>query len=147
MAGHVLPVESAQSAESVSYLLRGFDARKEMVPAQPAPFDEGTTDQRRGIFCRRCGYRITDEASRVTVNNSHTHTFFNPAGLLFELACFREASGCSLHDVASSQFTWFAGYQWRLAFCRQCSNHLGWRFESHNSAFFCLIIAQLKEGP
>lgn len=99
-----------------------------------------------GIFCRRCGHRVTGEASRIAVNGSHTHAFFNPAGILFELGCFRKAPGCSVHGEASSEFSWFAGYRWRIALCGQCAAHLGWRFENRDAAFFCLILSHLAEG-
>lgn len=121
---------------------------REMAPAagsNTAETSEPEKDEadRGGIFCRRCGWRITEESSRITVNGLHHHTFFNPAGLLFELGCFRYAPGCLVHGEASGDFSWFAGYLWRVALCGQCSAHLGWRFENQQSTFFSLIIPHL----
>ena len=111
--------------------------------AEKALGEEEEVRPRRGVYCRRCRYRIAEEESRIQVNGSHTHTFFNPAGILFELACFREAAGCSLEGAASQQFSWFAGYFWRIALCRQCTTHLGWRFEGQGTTFFSLILTNL----
>jgi hypothetical protein len=123
---------------------------REMTPGtggSTAETSEPEKDEanRGGIFCRRCGWRITEESNRITVNGLHHHTFFNPAGLLFELGCFRYAPGCLVLGEASSDFSWFAGYLWRVAFCGQCSAHLGWRFENQHATFFSLIIPYLKE--
>ena len=103
------------------------------------------TDKRAGVFCRRCRCRITDDEHRIEVDGAHTHAFFNPAGILFEVACFRLAPGCVLHGEASGQFTWFAGYLWRVALCGHCSSHLGWRFTGQDPSFFCLILSSLTK--
>lgn len=113
---------------------------------QERPLKE-TSQGRWGLFCRRCGNHITGEESRMTVDGSHRHTFFNPAGIFFELACFRSAPGCFVHGEASGLFSWFAGYQWRIALCGRCAAHLGWRFENLEEIFFCLIIPHLTDVP
>jgi cereblon len=28
----------------------------------------------------------------------------------------------------STEFTWFPGYAWEIAWCSRCGEHLGWRF-------------------
>lgn len=108
--------------------------------------EEDRDDESPGIFCRVCAHRITSDNDRIAINGSHTHTFFNPAGLVFELGCFRRAPGCLVGSEASDQFTWFAGYFWRPAFCGRCAAHLGWRFENGEQTFFSLILANLQNG-
>ncbi len=139
-----LPIEMPfQAGGGVLHLLREIKTgSREAVEA--GALEEEDLGQR-GLFCRRCGNRITSEASRITVKGSHTHTFFNPAGILFELGCFRNAPGCSVHGEASEHFTWFAGYLWRLALCGRCDAHLGWQFENQDVTFFCLILAHLTD--
>ena len=114
-------------------------------PAEDTALEE---EERRapGIFCRLCGHRVTSDEERIAVDGSHTHAIFNPAGILFEVGCFRLAPGCLASGEASGQFTWFAGYLWRTALCSQCACHLGWRFEKPDSLFFCLILAQLTDN-
>ncbi len=71
----------------------------------------------------------------------HQHTFTNPAGLAFLLACFKEAPGAEALGSATGNFTWFRGYLWRLVACRACDAHLGWRYEGSTEprVFFGLI--------
>jgi hypothetical protein len=131
--------------ETLHFLRQMDDGQGKKPAGTESPEKESTA--RGGIFCRRCGWHVTDQASRITVDGSHNHTFFNPAGLLFELSCFREAPGCSVHGAASADFSWFTGYLWRVALCGQCTAHLGWRFENRYTTFFSLIIPRLKESP
>lgn len=146
VSGHWQPAEiPSQPGDGVLRLL------KEPVPGEWEVVEAGDADEEvsggEGIFCRRCGNRVTGEASRIPVNGSHTHTFFNPAGILFELGCFRKAPGCAVQGEASGLFSWFAGYRWRIALCGKCAAHLGWRFENRDATFFCLILSHLIEGP
>ena len=75
----------------------------------------------------------------------HEHVFFNPSGLAFTIRCFRQAPGCLVQGAATDAFTWFAGYHWRLALCKRCLTHLGWRFETRDDRFFALISDRLLE--
>lgn len=95
-----------------------------------------------GLRCARCGARITDEQEATAVNGSHTHTLFNPAGLIFELRCFRQAPGAVAHGEPTDDFTWFAGYRWQTVFCAGCENHLGWLFTGTDT-FHALITRHL----
>lgn len=98
------------------------------------------------ILCVACGSRVARSSHRIAVNGSHEHSFFNPAGLVFELGCFSAAPGCSTTGAACFEFTWFPGHSWQIALCAACRNHLGWRYAAPGgSAFFGLILAQLVE--
>lgn len=96
------------------------------------------------IFCRACSHTITTGNQQIEVAGSHRHTFFNPAGIVYELACFARAPGCSLAGEASAEFSWFAGYFWRIALCGWCGMHMGWRFESADISFYGLILSHLQ---
>lgn len=98
------------------------------------------------IFCRACGGVVTDRGQRISVGGYHTHTFFNPAGIVYELGCFHQASGCFIDGEATAEFSWFAGHLWRFALCRWCQVHLGWFFEMGEKNFYGLILARLREG-
>ncbi len=106
---------------------------------------EEHTQPVKAIFCKACGSLITGREKKIAVNGSHTHTFFNPAGIVFELGCFSDAPGCHLAGEATSEFTWFADHVWRFALCRSCNVHLGWFFESGEKNFYGLILATLTE--
>lgn len=108
--------------------------------------DEEREEQQRGLLCKSCNAMITDENQRVDIAGSHQHTFFNPAGIVFELGCFKNAPGCSAMGESSAEFTWFAGYVWRVAVCRSCSAHLGWQFTGADNLFYGLILPKLIAG-
>jgi hypothetical protein len=119
-------------------------------PDDPAPAREpaGETDteEERLILCRQCGWAITNPKARITVDGAHRHTFANPHGLLFEIGCFHSADGCVIVGPATDDFTWFKGFFWRIAVCRQCGIHLGWRFETKGLRHFTgLILDRLTE--
>ncbi|MGB3221619.1 MAG: cereblon family protein [Desulforhopalus sp.] len=97
------------------------------------------------ICCKTCGNTITGRDQKIAVRGAHAHTFFNPAGIVFEIGCFSTAPGCRRVGEATSDFTWFAGYFWRFAICKKCQSHLGWQFEMGDNSFSGLILSNLKE--
>jgi len=100
------------------------------------------------LRCAACGFRVTRQAWRLAMEGRSSRVFFNPAGLIFELGCFSAAPGCACVGQPSQEFCWFPGYAWRVALCRNCATHLGWRYEGPADAFFGLILdALLDEAP
>ncbi len=95
------------------------------------------------IVCRACGFAVCHPDDAITVSGAHRHTFANPHGIVFEIGCFRNAPGCTRVGEASDDFTWFAGYRWRIAICAGCHRHLGWRFEGTGDSFHGLILDRL----
>ncbi|HEY9777787.1 MAG TPA: cereblon family protein [Planktothrix sp.] len=87
--------------------------------------DQSETDK--SVRCRSCDFVITDPANAV---QPHEHTFRNPAGFSFHVLCYSDAPGALSVGDPTSEATWFAGYAWTFAICGQCSNHLGWWYES-----------------
>lgn len=101
----------------------------------------GLWDKDIEYFCARCGALITTGRHEMAMNGGHEHVVFNPAGMVFRVVCFRDAPGATHQGAASGLFTWFRGYLWRLALCRACDAHLGWRYEGSDQPriFFGLI--------
>ena len=97
------------------------------------------------LRCKACDAGIAKQADRISKGGKHLHTFFNPAGIVYEIGCFRRAPGCSKEGPSSREFSWFADYSWQISFCRSCTRHLGWFFSSGDDVFFGLIINRLKE--
>ena len=98
------------------------------------------------ILCRQCRQAITRDEERFSIQGAHRHTFANPHGLVFEIGCFKNTVGCGYAGPASDEFTWFAGYRWRVCFCSSCLTHLGWLFTSTGGdAFHGLILERLLE--
>ncbi len=124
------------------YQLREGQLRGSGLPAHathPSLAERGAE----GIHCRACGQVVTSGDQRVSVGDSHRHTFFNPAGVVYELGCFRRAPGCAAVGPPSSEFTWFPGHLWQVTLCRHCHTHLGWFFSQGEEGFFGLILPRL----
>jgi len=98
------------------------------------------------IVCILCGVDITSTRERIEINGSHTHTFLNPAGIVFRIGCFAHAPGCIVYGEGISEYSWFTDYLWSYATCSGCNNHLGWYYSAGGSSFFGLIMDQLAEG-
>ncbi len=97
------------------------------------------------FLCRFCGGMITAVTDIIVVNDLHNHTFFNPAGIIYEVRCFQKAPGCIEKGLPSSDFSWFSGYMWSLAHCRGCHTHMGWKFIAPEDSFFGLISGHLVQ--
>ncbi len=128
-------------------MIRG-DAGSACCPIQsdpPAPQGDDAAEQRvdRAILCAACSAVITHQDQRLQINNRHEHAFFNPAGIAFEVRCFRQAPGATPHGEPSAEFTWFPGYRWQIVLCAACRTHLGWLFTASQS-FFGLIANRLR---
>ena len=135
---------SVLAEDSLSCYFRGARQGDNDVPVAQQK-DEEKSEPDKAIFCKNCNKLITRAEQKIQVSGSHTHTFFNPAGLIFELGCFQKAPGATQAGETTSEFSWFAGHVWRFAFCGGCGEHLGWHYETGESSFFGLILAHLME--
>ena len=103
-------------------------------------------EEERYILCRQCHQAITRETERIAIQGSHRHTFANPHGIVFEIGCFKNVISCGYAGEATDEFSWFAGYSWRVCFCTMCLTHLGWIFSSKGGDIFHgLILDRLIE--
>ena len=101
------------------------------------------------LYCAACGALVTRGRWRCHMDGSHQHRFSNPAGVVFDLVCFREAPGTLTVGEPTFEATWFSGYQWDYALCAGCQAHLGWRFAGAHEppVFFGLIQPKLTATP
>ncbi len=104
-------------------------------------------ESERKISCKLCRHPVTRQSAQLEVNGKSKHTFFNPAGIVYEITCYQEAGGCLVKGELSNEFSWFQDYNWRYSFCSRCLTHLGWFFEKEKeqeiSSFFGLIANRL----
>lgn len=113
------------------------------------PDEDTLVEDEPTIRCAACGHAVTRPEHRTSVEGRHARTFKNPAGLDYEVACFREAAGCRGVGERSGVWTWFPGFDWRVEVCGGCAEHLGWSFArppSRAPSFYALILARLREG-
>ena len=102
-------------------------------------------DSGRVLVCAGCLHAITTASARIEMSDSHAHTFSNPHGFVFHIACFAAAPGCEARSDSSTEYSWFPGYAWRVAVCRGCGEHLGWLFAGGDVSFHGLIVDRLAE--
>lgn len=133
-----IPLELRQSTPRPS-------AQRPPAP-QETPSEREAPEAEPLILCRECLQPVTRERERLAVDGAHRHTFANPYGVVFEIGCFRRAPGCAYAGASSGEFSWFAGYTWRVALCAACLIHLGWVFQSTGGdRFHGLILERLIE--
>lgn len=106
---------------------------------------ERTAEPLEAIRCLACGGVVTAKDQKIQVSGSYAHTFFNPAGIVYELGCFQKAPGCLDVGAPSREFTWFPEYLWCISLCRYCRTHLGWVFAMEGNSFYGLILKKLRE--
>lgn len=94
-------------------------------------------------LCRTCAHPVARTRDGIAVEGRHRHNLFNPAGILFEVACFAAAPGCRFEGEFTTAFTWFPGHAWRFALCGKCGAHLGWEYRGKDSGFVGLIMSEL----
>jgi hypothetical protein len=99
----------------------------------------------RAIVCRECGRRLARSDEAVSVAGSHTHTFMNPGGFVFEIACYRDAPGTRLQGTPSAEWSWFPGCTWQIACCTGCDAHVGWRFHGASGGHHGLVRDRITE--
>lgn len=92
------------------------------------------------LLCRECLQIITNPSEKTGILGSHTHTFTNPNGIIFDIDCYKTAPGCGYVGQPSSEFTWFKGFMWKIAVCSACLTHLGWIFIAKDKNSFLGLI-------
>jgi hypothetical protein len=132
------------SFKPAMYFLRDAFEQKRQHVVEVVDEDEESPEKHPILVCRACGHTITSEDQRINVAGAHLHTFFNPAGIVFELGCFSTAPGCCVLGEASAEFSWFAGYLWSVVLCGRCGTHLGWQFQSAERTFYGLIYKKIR---
>ena len=98
--------------------------------------------------CSSCGGLITHSDRLASLSGRSRHLFVNPSGIEFDFQIFNSCPGAVAFGEATEEHTWFAGYAWRMAFCRQCGQHLGWYYEGISRArrptgFWGILVSRL----
>jgi hypothetical protein len=112
--------------------------------------EQARTEPARGggyWVCARCARFVVDGRARIEVDGAFAHSFINPAGAIFRVGCFAAAPGAVPWGEPSAHWTWFPGFEWRVAVCRSCATHLGWLYTAANASFVGLILDRIVEHP
>ena len=98
-------------------------------------------------LCRHCSNPIANESDHTEAEGHHRHTFTNPMGSTFRIACFHLAPGVLAVSEETTKDTWFTGCAWSIVVCSNCAAHLGWRFRGLKMQFYGLILSQIVHSP
>ncbi len=96
------------------------------------------------ILCAACDHEITSHRHKTAIDGGFEHSFVNPAGIMYQIGCFEQASGVTELGEESDEFSWFPGYTWQVVVCRECTTHLGWAYWSGDHSFYGLILPRLQ---
>jgi hypothetical protein len=80
--------------------------------------------------CRSCGGLITHSDRLIRIAGTNRHHHVNPAGSECDFHTFLACPGAVALGDATENYSWFSGYDWRMAVCSQCGQHLGWYYEA-----------------
>jgi hypothetical protein len=104
--------------------------RTELLPegaTSNAPLEEAD----RALRCRVCEVEITDHRALFCMRAQTVEQVFpNPYGHMRVILTAKEARSVIAEGEGTTEFTWFAGYAWRVLYCASCRAHLGWLFEA-----------------
>ena len=98
--------------------------------------------------CIACGSPITYSDRLLPVGGSNRHFFVNPSGVECDFHTFYACPGAMALGEPTTLHSWFPGYSWRLAFCQQCGQHLGWYYETvsgnnKQNEFWGILVSNL----
>ena len=124
----------------IPVLFRKSSERNQKLDQHP-DIEELDKEEEEKFYCANCGHLITTGRWWISMDSGHEHRFSNPAGMTFDIRCFKEAPGAVAVGEQSDEFTWFQVYDWQVALCRGCGAHLGWQFTGDEAppVFFGLI--------
>lgn len=108
--------------------------------------DDANTDPGDFIVCALCSHVVTQKSQAIDVQGAHQHRCTNPHGIEFLVGCYGQALGCDLSGDRHHADSWFAGFQWRIATCSDCQQHLGWYFDSSEAFFYGLIAERIQSA-
>ncbi|XP_057312965.1 protein cereblon-like [Hydractinia symbiolongicarpus] len=81
------------------------------------------------LACDECGSIIADKNDLFSLSRKGPMAaYVNPGGHVHETVTFYKARNLSLSGRSSTEYSWFPGYAWTIASCRNCHSHMGWKF-------------------
>jgi hypothetical protein len=95
------------------------------------------------IYCTHGGAPITRRGGKSRRKGRFEHVCINPGGYVFRIGCFTRAPGCIVGGEPTDYFTWFPGFSWACAVCRNYSSHPRRQFRSDPERFYGLILDSL----
>jgi hypothetical protein len=107
---------------------------------------EASTNDPSKIRCAACGHVITDRGHAIEMAGAHEHHFVNPGGFAFVIRLYSAAPGCGYAGDTHTHFSWFPGWSWQVAHCKQCRAHVGWIYRLAGDQFHGIIANAVRES-
>ena len=105
--------------------LRGDAAERKARPKErPARSRKRERDE--AIVCRACETELSDASAVFSMSDGRV--FVNPHGIVHEVVTVRRARNVEVSGGPTTEFTWYPGYAWEIAWCAGCGAHVGWSF-------------------
>lgn len=81
------------------------------------------------LRCKECTELIAERKDIFSMSlEGPQGMYVNPSGYVHETITVYRSTGLSLIGRPLTEHSWFPGYAWIIAQCRQCSSHMGWKF-------------------
>lgn len=83
--------------------------------------------------CMACNKEIANSQDVITMTKDGVEaSYCNQNGFVHGTVTVSSIDEESLfiEEQASTKFSWFPGYSWRIAYCNQCGRHKGWKFKA-----------------
>ena len=139
------PMRSCLNQTLVPLMFRNFDEKRvSSIKKRKLKNGFDSEEEKELLYCTYCLKLITSGDERIQMGGSHEHLFTNPGGITFKVGCFRQVPGAVFEGTPTEEFTWFKGYQWRMANCSGCLTHIGWQYlHGGQGSFSGLILTRL----
>lgn len=99
----------------------------------------------RVLRCRACSVEVADPRDAAAPDGGPTRrTFFNPAGVVFDLWLLSAVRNAVVTGAPTDEFTWFPGRPWQFLHCGGCGRQLGWRWLGEGT-FYGLVASEVRE--
>lgn len=83
------------------------------------------------LKCASCDNQISQLENVISMSEEGpSGSYCNPAGVVHDLLTVSGVArnAVALEGTPSTEFSWFPGFAWTVAFCVRCRQHLGWEF-------------------
>lgn len=73
---------------------------------------------------------LSSDIFRMENSEGISAIFVNSHGFLHDIVTLLKVRKAKLQGSPETAHCWFPGYAWQIANCKECGNHLGWKFTS-----------------
>ncbi|KAJ8773648.1 hypothetical protein K2173_005894 [Erythroxylum novogranatense] len=103
------------------------------------------------IRCKICQTVLARRSDMLTMSvEGPLNAYVNKYGSVHEIITLYKANGLALEGRAFTEYSWFPGYAWTIAYCSTCETHMGWLFTATKKlkpkSFWAIRSSQLADN-